>query len=153
MLTTRSGRRGPSNYQITNLPIYQFTCLDPAFTMIELAIVMSIIIILAAMGMAQYRNAHIRAQEAVLKEDLFQMRDAMDQYYADKGKWPTALDALVSEGYVRKLPQDPFTKSADTWQTVPAEADPNNPTAEPGISDVKSGSEATALDGTKYSDW
>src|SRR5437588_8551394 len=112
------------------------------FTMIELAIVMTIIIILAAMGMAQYRNAHIRAAEAVLKEDLFQMRDAMDQYYADKNKWPTALDELVSDGYVRKIPQDPFTKSADTWQTVPAEADPNNPTAEPGISDVKSGPEA-----------
>src|SRR5207248_11384247 len=95
MRPTRSGRHGPSNYQFTNLPIYQFTCLDPAFTMIELAIVMSIIIILAAMGMAQYRNAHIRAAEAVLKEDLFQMRDAMDQYYADKNKWPTALDELV----------------------------------------------------------
>src|SRR5205807_2314259 len=121
MLSTRSAVRRRSNYQVTNLPIYQFSWRDPGFTMIELAIVMSIIIILAAMGMAQYRNAHIRAQEAVLKEDLFQMRDAMDQYYADKGKWPTALDALVSEGYIRKLPQDPFTKSADTWQTVPAE--------------------------------
>ena len=86
--------------------------------MIELAIVMTIIVILASMAMAQYRNAHIRAQEAVLREDLFQMRDAMDQYYADKNKWPTALDELVSEGYVRKIPQDPFTKGADTWQTV-----------------------------------
>src|SRR5437764_10433031 len=82
------------------------------FTMIELAIVMSIIVILAAMGMAQYRNARIRAQEAVLREDLFQMRDAMDQFYADKNKWPSALDELVSEGYLRKLPQDPFTKTA-----------------------------------------
>src|SRR5207244_320883 len=140
------GRARPSStHQFTNSPNRQLPAAAPGFTMIELAIVMSIIIILAAMGMAQYRNAHIRAQEAVLKEDLFQMRDAMDQYYADKGKWPTTLDALVSEGYVRKLPQDPFTKSADTWQTVPAEADPNNPTAEPGISDVKSGSDATAL--------
>jgi general secretion pathway protein G len=126
---------------------------DHGFTMIELAIVMSIIVILAAMGMAQYRNAHIRAQEAVLREDLFQMRDAMDQFYADKNKWPSALDELVSEGYLRKLPQDPFTKSADTWQTVPAEPDPNNPTAEPGISDVHSGSEGTSLDGSKYSEW
>src|SRR2546426_10324949 len=134
-------------YPFTNSPTYQLTNLDPGFTMIELAIVMTIIVILASMAMAQYRNAHIRAQEAVLREDLFQMRDAMDQYYADKNKWPTALDELGSEGYVRKIPQDPFTKSADTWQTVPAEADPNNPTAEPGISDVKSGSEATALDG------
>ena len=127
--------------------------LDRGFTMIELAIVMSVIVILAAMGMAQYRNAHIRAQEAVLKEDLFQLRDAIDQFYADKTKYPTTLDELVSEGYIRKLPQDPFTKSSDTWQTIPAEPDPNNPTAEPGIYDVKSGSEATALDGSKYSDW
>jgi len=121
--------------------------------MIELAIVMTIIVILASMGMAQYRNAHIRAAEAVLKEDLFQMRDAIDQYYADKNKYPAALDELVSDGYLRKLPQDPFTKSADTWQTVPAEPDPSNPTAEPGVWDVKSGSEAMALDGTKYSEW
>src|SRR5438132_7836789 len=83
---------------------------DTGFTMIELAIVMTIIIILASMGMAQYKNAHIRAAEAVLKEDLFQMRDAIDQYYADKNKYPVALDELVSEGYLRKLPQDPFTK-------------------------------------------
>src|SRR5437660_7051599 len=123
------------------------------FTMIELAIVMTIIVILASMGMAQYRNAHIRAAEAVLKEDLFQMRDAIDQYYADKNKYPVALDELVSEGYLRKLPQDPFTKSADTWQTVPSEPDPANPTAEPGIYDVKSGSDGSALDGSKYSDW
>ena len=121
--------------------------------MIELAILMSIITILAAMAMAQYRNAHIRAAEAVLKEDLFQMRDAIDQFYADKNKYPTTLDELVSDGYIRKIPQDPFTKTADTWQTVPAEPDPNNPTAEPGISDVHSGSEGTALDGSKYSEW
>ncbi len=121
--------------------------------MIELAIVMSIIVILAAMGMAQYRNAHIRAQEAVLKEDLFQLRDAIDQFYADKNKYPTTLDELVSDGYIRKLPIDPFTKSTDSWQTMPAEPDPNNPTAEPGIYDIKSGSDATALDGSKYSEW
>src|SRR5205807_820162 len=107
------GARPSAIHQFINAPNRQLPAAAPGFTMIELAIVMSIIIILAAMGMAQYRNAHIRAQEAVLKEDLFQMRDAMDQYYADKGKWPTALDALVSEGYIRKLPQDPFTKSAD----------------------------------------
>ena len=89
----------------------------------------------------------------MLKEDLFRMRDAIDQYYADKSAVPGSLDALVSDGYLRKLPDDPFTKSSSTWQTVPAEPDPNNPTAEPGIYDVKSGSEATALDGTKYADW
>jgi general secretion pathway protein G len=81
------------------------------------------------------------------------MRDAIDQYYADKGQYPTSLDALVSEGYLRRIPDDPFTRSSATWQSVPSEPDPNNPTAEPGVYDVKSGSEETALDGTKYADW
>ncbi len=102
------------------------------FTMIELLVVDSLIVILATMGMAQYKNSVIRANEAVLKEDLFQMRDAIDQYYADKGKYPADLEALVTDGYVRKIPVDPFTKSVETWQTVPAEPDANNLTAEPG---------------------
>jgi general secretion pathway protein G len=123
------------------------------FTMIELMVVMSLIIILTTMGLTQYRNSVIYARESVLKEDLFQLRDAIDQYFADKGQYPSTLDALVSDGYVRKLPEDPITKSSSTWQTVPAEPDPNNPTAEAGVYDVKSGSEATALDGTKYADW
>jgi general secretion pathway protein G len=109
--------------------------------------------ILATMGMTQYRSSQVYAKEAVLKTDLFRLRDAIDQYYGDKGHWPGTLDALVSDGYIRKIPDDPFTKSSSTWQTVPAEPDPNNPTAEAGVYDVKSGSEASALDGTKYADW
>ena len=126
---------------------------DRGFTMIELAIVMTIIVILASMAMAQYRNAHIRAQEAVLKEDLFQMRDAMDQFYADKNKWPSDLAELVSEGYIRELPEDPMTSSKDTWQTENAEPDPNNPSSTGGIKNVKSGSDRTSLDGSRYADW
>jgi general secretion pathway protein G len=101
----------------------------------------------------QYKNSIVRTQESVLKTDLFRVRDAIDQYYADKGKYPASLDALVSDGYMRKVPEDPITKSADTWQTIPAEADPNNPGAEPGIYDIKSGAQGTALDGSSYSDW
>jgi len=123
------------------------------WTLIELLVVVSLIFILATMGMAQYRTSVIHAREATLKEDLFRMRDAIDQYYADKGHYPETLEALVSDGYVRKIPEDPFTKSAETWQRVPAEADPSTPTVEPGVYDVKSGSDATALDGTKYADW
>ena len=121
--------------------------------MIELTVVLAILVILAAMGMAQYRGSVIHAREAVLKEDLFGMRDAIDQYYADKGQYPSTLDALVSDGYMRRVPEDPFTKSNSTWQTIPAEPDPNNPTAEAGIYDVKSGSDATSLNGEKYADW
>jgi general secretion pathway protein G len=123
------------------------------FTLIELLIVLSLIVILATMGMAQYKSSVTYAREATLKEDLFRMRDAIDQYYADKGEYPSALEALVSDGYLRKIPEDPFTKSDSTWTTVPAEPNPNNPTAEVGIYDVKTGSDATALDGTKYAEW
>ena len=123
------------------------------FTLVELLIDISLISILAAMGLVQYRNSVVSAREATLKTDLFRMRDAIDQYYADKTKYPSSLDSLVSEGYLRKIPEDPITKSSDTWQTVPAEPDPNNPAAEAGVYDVKSGAQGTALDGSSYSEW
>ena len=126
---------------------------DRGFTMIELLIVLSLIVILATMGMTQYRTSVIHAREAVLKEDLFRMRDAIDQYYADKNQYPSTLDALVTDGYMRQVPEDPFTKSKDSWTTEPAPSDPNNPTAEPGVYNIHSGSDGTAIDGTKYAEW
>ncbi len=123
------------------------------FTIIELLIVVSVIVILASMGLVQYRNSVRRAEEATLKENLFRMRDAMDQFYADKTKWPADLSELVSEGYIREVPTDPITKSKDTWRTEQAESDPNNPAASGGIDNVFSGSELSALDGSKYSEW
>jgi general secretion pathway protein G len=142
-----------STRQVTQSPSRQVGNLDRGFTMIEILVVVSLIVILATMGMTQYRSAVIHAREATLHEDLFRMRDAIDQYYADKGQYPSTIDALVSDGYMRKVPEDPFTKSSSTWQTVPAEPDPNNPTAEAGVYDIKSGSDGTALDGTKYAEW
>jgi general secretion pathway protein G len=123
------------------------------WTLIELLVVIALITILAGIGVANYRNSVTSSKEAVLKTDLFRMRDAIDQYYADKGKYPASLDSLVSDGYLRKIPEDPITRSADTWQTVPAEPDPANPSAEPGIFDVKSGAEGTSLNGTPYTEW
>ena len=123
------------------------------FTIIELLIVMTLIIILASVGMTQYRNSVTRAEEAVLKENLFRMRDAMDQFYADKNKWPADLSELVSAGYIREIPEDSMTKSRDTWQTETAEPDANNPASSGGISDVHSGSDRSALDGTRYAEW
>jgi general secretion pathway protein G len=123
------------------------------FTLVELLVVISMISILAAMGVVQYRNSVQRTREATLMKDLFEIRDVIDQYYADKGKYPSSLDALVSDGYLRKIPVDPITNSADTWQTEPAEPDPSNPSAEPGIYNVKSGATGTALDGRAYSDF
>jgi general secretion pathway protein G len=133
--------------------VVNWRTLDRGFTMIELMVVMTLIVVLATMGMTQYKTSQTYAKEAVLKEDLFRMRDAIDQYYADKGQYPSTIDALVSDGYLRKLPEDPFTRNSSSWQTVPAEPDPSNPTAEPGVYDVKSGSDQAALDGTKYADW
>ena len=123
------------------------------FTLIELVVVTALVIVLTTVAMVSYQNSVTRAREAVLKEDLFRLRDAIDQYYADKNKWPGSLEDLVTDGYVREIPKDPMTDSADSWQTVPAEADPANPTAEPGVFDVKSGSDRMALDGTPYTDW
>ena len=116
-------------------------------------VVMSLIILLASIGLAIYANSIIRAKESVLKEDLFRMRDGIDQYYADKGKYPGSLQDLVSDKYLRAIPADPFTNSADTWHEIPSEPDPTNPTAQPGVYDVRSGSDKKALDGTSYADW
>jgi general secretion pathway protein G len=121
--------------------------------MIELMVVMALIVILATIGMAQYRQSIQYTKESVLKDDLFKMRDAIDQYYADKNKYPAALEDLVTGGYMRALPKDPFTNSTTSWQGIPAEPDPANPSTIPGISDVKSGAEGTAMDGTSYTDW
>lgn len=120
--------------------------------MIELLVVMTLITILASMGMVQYRNSIRRTEEAALKENLYRMRDAMDQFYADKNKWPADLAELVTEGYIREVPAD-ITKSKDTWVTEAAEPDANNPASAGGVDNVRSGSDQTALDGSRYSDW
>ena len=126
---------------------------ERGFTLIELLVVAAILVVLAGIGLVQYKNGVTRSREAVLKTDLFNLRDAIDQYYADKGMWPGTLDELVSSGYMRRVPDDPFTMSNTSWQIITSEPDANNPTAAPGVYDVKSGADATALDGTKYSDW
>jgi len=126
---------------------------ERGFTLIELMVVASLMVILATMGLVQYRQSVVRSKEAVLKEDLFRMRDAIDQYYADKNKYPPSLDELVSDKYLRDVPRDPITNSAETWQTTPSEPEPGNPSAEPGIYNVKSSAQETALDGTPYAGW
>ena len=123
------------------------------FTIIEMMVVLALIVILASLAMVQYRRTIIYSKEAVLRDDLTKMRDAIDQYYADKNEYPPTLSALASEGYLRDIPKDPITESNSTWQEVPAEPDSSNPTAGPGVYDVKSGAETTALDGTRYSEW
>ena len=126
---------------------------DPhGWTLIELTIVISLITVLSTIALVGYGNAVTRSREAVLKEDLFRMRDAIDQHYADLEEYPADLHALVSAGYLRSIPEDPMTRSAETWVVVPAEPDPADPFVQ-GVYDVKSGSEGIALDGTAHADW
>ena len=123
------------------------------FTLIEILVVMVIITILAGVSVAMYGNGITRSKEAVLKQDLKEMREAIDAYHADKNKWPTSLDALVSEKYIRDVPTDPITNATD-WQTTPSEPDPTNPTDEPGISDVHSASpQISPFTNTPYAEW
>jgi len=126
---------------------------DDGWTRIELFGVLSIVVLLATLARSQYRNSIRYAKEAALRSDLFLMRDAIDQYYADKGRYPESLQTLVSESYLRAVPRDPFTESSDTWITVPADPEPGSGSASAGIYDVKSGSPDIAMDGSRYGDW
>ena len=122
------------------------------WTLIELTIVIALISVLAGLAMAGYRTAVTRSREAVLKEDLFRMRDAIDQFYADRDAYPATLADLVTHGYVRAVPVDPFTNSSATWQVVPAPVDPADLLVT-GVFDVRSGTDRTALDGSPYAEW
>jgi general secretion pathway protein G len=121
------------------------------FTLLELMIVITIIIILAAIVLPQYQKTILATREAVLREDLFKMRTLLDQYAADKQKLPQSLDDLVTGGYMRELPKDPITGQAD-WSVVTGE-DPNSTSGEPGVIDVHSASTDTSSEGTAYSEW
>jgi general secretion pathway protein G len=124
---------------------------NAGFTLIELMTVMVIVIVLASVGLALYANSVRIAREAVLREDLATMRRAIDAYYADKQKYPATLEELVSEKYLRKIPPDPITNAVD-WETTTSDRDPANPSAEPGINDVKSKASGASNDGTPYSE-
>ena len=125
---------------------------DAGWTLIEMLVVLALIVVLASVALVTYRNSITSAKEAVLRSDLFLMRDAIDQYYADKGKYPESLETLVSDRYIRRVPEDPITNSAD-WQTVPAPAEPGSLSTSTGIYDVKSSAPGVSLDGSPYSEW
>jgi general secretion pathway protein G len=122
------------------------------FTLIELIVVVAIIGILVTMAMPVYKDSVRRAREAVLREDLYILRDSIDQFYTDKGHYPEDLGALVAENYIKQIPIDPFTGSADSWITEEAESDDTTTDQPAGIRDVKSGAIGTTADGTPYSD-
>lgn len=131
------------------------------FTLLELIVVVTMVGILATIALPALKNWPRRASEAVLKNNLRTMRDVIDQYHGDKGYYPPDLEELVGEGYLRGIPLDPLTKRIDTWVSIFEEVDPDSPPAEteinetgaPGVMDVRSGSDATSLDGQPYSEW
>jgi general secretion pathway protein G len=118
------------------------------FTLIELMVVLAIIALLLTIAVPRYFGSLDRSKEVVLKENLHQLRGAIDKYFGDKGRYPEALDALVAEKYLRNLPADPVTESKATWVIV-APQDPQKG----GVYDVKSGAQGRAGDGTAYADW
>jgi len=116
------------------------------FTLIELLIVMSLIGILASIGIPTYNKSVIRAREAALRKDLYHMREAIDKYYADNESYPEDLYQLVDKKYIRKIPVDPFTRASDSWVELPSDGGS-------GIFDVVSGSEESSRSGVPYSEW
>jgi general secretion pathway protein G len=118
------------------------------FTLIELLVVMAIIATLLTIAVPRYFGSLDRSKEAVLKENLYQMRDAISKYHADKGKYPETLESLAADKYLRKVPLDPITESATTWVAVP----PDDP-QKGGVYDVKSGAQGKATDGTEFAAW
>jgi general secretion pathway protein G len=123
------------------------------FTLIELMIVMAIVVILIATAIPSYQKSLVRAKESVLKNNLFTMRTVIDEYSYDKQKAPQSLQDLVQAGYLREVPRDPITGNNTSWRTIMEDATQAVNATEPGIFDVRSGSDKTSLEGTPYSEW
>ena len=123
------------------------------FTLIELMIVMAIVVILIGIAVPYYQKSILRAKESVLHNNLFTMRQVIDEYSYDHQKAPQQMSEVVSDGYLRSIPIDPMTGSNQTWQYIMEDATTAANQQEPGIYDVHSGSDKTSLDGSKYSDW
>jgi general secretion pathway protein G len=123
------------------------------FTLIELMIVMAIMSILLAIALPIYQKSILRAKESVLRHNIFTLREMIDEYTIDKQQAPETLQDLVSEGYLRQVPQDPITNSSETWRITMEDTPIGGGSSSPGIFDVHSGSDKTSLDGTPYADW
>jgi general secretion pathway protein G len=127
--------------------------LKVGFTLVEMMIVMAIIVTLIAIAVPYYSKVLVRSKESLLKSNLFTMRQMIDEYSFDKQKAPQTLQDLVTDGYLREIPLDPMTGSNSTWKVIMEDPSQSVSQAEPGIWDVRSGSDKASLDGTLYADW
>jgi general secretion pathway protein G len=123
------------------------------FTLIELMVVISIIVILMSVAIPRYQASILRARETVLRDDLYTLRSVIDQYTLDKQKAPQSLQDLVDSGYLKSLPMDPFTNSRDSWVPMTDDSIMSPDQSQPGIVDVHSGSDLKSSEGTAYSSW
>lgn len=121
------------------------------FTLLELIVVITIMGILVSIALPNYRNSVLSAREAVLRENLYRLRDLIDQYQSDKGKYPETLEALVADGYVRKIPPDPI--AGEPWVEMPPETDSASGETPTGVFDIKSASSQVGLNGVPYNEW
>jgi general secretion pathway protein G len=126
---------------------------ERGFTLIELMVVISIIVILMSVALPRYQASILRARETVLRDDLYTLRSVIDQYTLDKQKAPQSLQDVVDAGYLKQLPKDPFTSARDTWVPVTDDSIMSPDQSQPGIIDVHSGSEQTSSEGSAYSTW
>jgi len=131
----------------------KYAKISKGFTLFELLTVMAIMSILASIAIPSYRRSQIKAKEAVLAEDLYQIRRSIDAYFADHGSYPDTLDQLVQNKYLRDLPRDPFTSKNNSWNCLPPEPAESGQLAEGGCFDVRSGSDLVGLDNIPYQDW
>ncbi len=130
-------------------PMHRLSLRPLGFTLIELMVVMAVIASLLTLALPRYFNSVERSREAVLKQDLHIMRDAIDKYLADRGRYPLTLEELAEKRYLRRVPPDPITDSTSTWVTV----SPPEGEARDGVYDVRSGAPGAGLDGEPYESW
>jgi general secretion pathway protein G len=123
------------------------------YTLVEILIVLTIVSMLVSIAVPLYQKALLRTKESVLRNNLFTLRNVIDEYTYDKQKAPQSLQDLVSEGYLRQIPKDPITDSNQTWKVIMEDSLTSVSQTEPGIFDVRSGSDARSLEGTPYSEW